>query len=258
MELGQLIELLKKKLEDLRKNASIRDFDGGTFRAWAQDVETILIRGLGDRSTRLLAHFYRAIRGLPMPDNLIDPGYQEPIYRERFENKLPEVEAVLESIIWELEMFGLPDAHIETEIGREKPKVFIAHGGLSPALFRVRDFLSILGAEPVIVEDLPSMGMAVDDKVEYYLGQADCAIILATSDEGKPTARQNVIHEIGLAQSKFPNRIVYLLEDGVEFPSNIHPRVWERFNQDNMENVFMRIATELGAFGILKAVKPRE
>lgn len=75
MELANVIGLLKNKLEELRKDASIRDFDGGGFRAWTHGVEAILIRGIGGRGTRLVAQFRGATRGLPMPDSIIDPGY---------------------------------------------------------------------------------------------------------------------------------------------------------------------------------------
>ena len=139
------------------------------------------------------------------------------------------------------------------------PKAFISHGKESKALIKIQQFLSALGIQPIIVEAQPSLGKAVDDKVNYYLDQADFTVILATGDdsiESKLHPRQNVIHEIGLAQNKHAERIIYLLEEGAEFPSNISPKVWERFNQENMENAFLRINIELRAFGILKAVKP--
>jgi len=141
----------------------------------------------------------------------------------------------------------------------EPPKAFIAHGKESPALIELRDFLDAMGLQPLIVEDQPSKGKAVDDKVEHYLGQADCAIILATADDeiaGKSHPRQNVIHEIGLAQKTFPERIIYLLEENAEFPSNVSPKVWQRFTQESMAHAFIAVARELTAFGIIRAVKP--
>jgi len=67
-------------------------------------------------------------------------------------------------------------------------------------------------------------------------------------DEKPDKVEHNVIHEIGLAQKTHAGNIIYLLEEGVEFPSNIRPKVWESFNQDNMENVFVYIVKELRAF----------
>ncbi len=83
-------------------------------------------------------------------------------------------------------------------------------------------------------------------------------IILATGDDefkGKLHPRQNVIHEIGLAQKSHPGKIIYLLEEGAEFPSNINPRVWEHFRQRNMISAFLCIIRELRALGILLAVR---
>ncbi|MCX5994564.1 MAG: nucleotide-binding protein [Chloroflexi bacterium] len=138
------------------------------------------------------------------------------------------------------------------------PKAFIAHGKESVALDKLSRFVFELGIEPVVVKKKPSRGKALDDKVEFYMEETDCAIILATGDdeiEGKLHPRQNVIHEIGLAQKTFPDRIIYLLEKGAEFPSNIEPKVWESFTQESMDEAFIAIARELKAFGLIKATK---
>jgi len=138
------------------------------------------------------------------------------------------------------------------------PKAFLSHGKESKALVTVAEFLRSLGVEPVLVEDQPSLDKTVDDKVKYYLGQADFVVILATGDDeigGKLHPRQNIIHEIGLAQNTHAGRILYLLEEGAEFPSNIRPKVWQAFKQENMENVLLYIVRELRAFGILGPVK---
>ncbi|MFA5309972.1 MAG: TIR domain-containing protein [Dehalococcoidales bacterium] len=139
------------------------------------------------------------------------------------------------------------------------PKAFISHGKKSEVLSKLEAFLFAIGIEPIIVSKQPNLDKTVDGKVEYYLDQADCVIILATGDDifdGKPHARQNVIHEIGLAQITHPQKIVYLLEETTEFPSNIRTKVWESFNRDNLENVFTHISRELREFKILNATKP--
>lgn len=159
---------------------------------------------------------------------------------------------------------GIRDEHgnpIEKlqSIDTEPPKAFISHGKKSVALTKLEEFLQALGVEPLIVKEKPSLDKTVDDKVNYYLDQADCVIILATGDdkiEDKLYPRQNVVHEIGLAQKPHKGKIIYLLEEGAEFPSNIRPKTYERFKQRNMQDAFFYTAKELRAFGILKAVKP--
>jgi len=151
---------------------------------------------------------------------------------------------------------------LTSPIGKSKfevPKAFVSHGKESAALRKLEEFLHNLGIIPLIVKEQPSLDKTVSGKVEYYLNQADFVIVLATGDdefEGKLHPRQNVIHEIGLAQNTHPGKIIYLLEEETEFPSNISPKVWERFKQRNMLNAFLCILRELRALGILLAIKP--
>ncbi len=144
-------------------------------------------------------------------------------------------------------------------IETEPPKAFISHGKESRALTKVAEFLRTIGIEPIIVEERPTLDKALPDKVDFYLNLSDLVVIVATGDdkiEGKLYPRQNVIHEIGLAQKTHAGKIIYLLEEKTEFPSNIRTKVWETFSQDNMENVFQYIVLELKEFGIAKTIKP--
>ena len=149
-------------------------------------------------------------------------------------------------------------------VDTEPPKAFISHGKESAALRKLREFIETLGIEPLIVKKRASLDKDVPDKVNLYLNQADFVIILATGDDivkdkrtGKEVIqpRPNVIHEIGLAQKAHPGRIIYLLEEGAEFPTNIRPRVWERFKQRDMMDVFLGMVRELHEYGILKIIK---
>ncbi|MBI4303635.1 MAG: nucleotide-binding protein [Chloroflexi bacterium] len=148
---------------------------------------------------------------------------------------------------------------VSVELSVESPTAFISHGKESNALTKTESFLRALGIEPLIVKDQASLDKDLGVKINHYLGQADFVVILATGDdkiEDKLCPRQNVIHEIGLAQGTHAGKIIYLLEEGAEFPSNIRPKVWQTFRQENMENAFERIAIELREMKILKAVKP--
>lgn len=144
------------------------------------------------------------------------------------------------------------------------PSVFISHGKESVALQKLKEFIETLGIEPLIVKKQASLDKDLPDKVNLYLNQADFVIILATGDDtvrDKKTGaeiiqpRQNVIHEIGLAQKTHAGRIIYLLEEGANFPSNIRPKVWESFKQRNMMDAFLGIVRELRAYGILKVIR---
>lgn len=136
-------------------------------------------------------------------------------------------------------------------------KAFIAHGGDSPALRKLKAFLESLDVQPLVVEEQPSEGRSVGEKVDWYSKQADCAIILATKGDidvrtGGFIPRGNVLMEIGKLQELFGNKIVYLLQSGTKFPTNVSEKVWTQFSPQSMDNAFITVARELRAFGILE------
>jgi hypothetical protein len=119
--------------------------------------------------------------------------------------------------------------------------VFITHGG--PSFFHVSavgDLLNESGFVPVIVQELPSFGLSVNEKVRSWMRICPSAIVLATADSQsaykKSRTRQNIVHEIGMLQAMptIQNRIVYLKEPGVQFSSNIA----ERCGSSLLRNVF--------------------
>lgn len=165
-------------------------------------------------------------------------------------------EGILRAAIDQLTQVGL--SVIEEERGyltsTAQRKIFISHGKITPALDKVERYIRVLGFEPIIVGRLPSEGKAVDDLVEERMTECQCVVILATCDdqvEDYYQPRPNVMHEIGLAQEKLGNRIIYLKEKGCSFSSNTQPKVWEDFTQDNLEAAFEKIAKELRAFKLI-------
>lgn len=151
---------------------------------------------------------------------------------------------------------AFPDSQESPKKITAPANIFISHGKESEALNLLRDFIRALGQIPVIVMEKSSQGMSLDDKVLAYMRTCSAAIILATGDDKLQGTeyfhpRQNVIHEIGMAQEILTNRITYLLEEGTEFPNNIAPKVYEPFTKDNLSKAFIAIVRDLRAFGIL-------
>lgn len=136
-----------------------------------------------------------------------------------------------------------------------RPKAFISHSGNTPALTELRDYLDELGINKLLVIRKPNLDRTINEKVKAYLDEADFVIILATGDSrdrnNNLIPAGNVIHEIGLAQgqSKFKGKIIYLLEEGAEFPSNIKPKAYIRFNRNNIEHKFGDIIKEIKKMG---------
>jgi predicted nucleotide-binding protein len=100
-----------------------------------------------------------------------------------------------------------------------------------------------------------SEGLSVDDKVDKYIKKCAASIILYTPDDelkdGSFLPRQNVIHETGILQREMPDKIVYLKESSVILPTNITPKVYASFLNDNLTEAFIQIIKEFKSFGIL-------
>lgn len=142
------------------------------------------------------------------------------------------------------------------------PKAFIAHGGPSPALDKLCNFLRALGVVPLVAELQPSQGRLTEQQVDEQMSHASCAIILATygyivdARTSQRHPRLNVIDELGRCRRVFLDKIILLLEKRVELSSNVSGIVYERFVPQSMDKAFTKVAKELVAFGIIKAVKP--
>lgn len=243
------IPLIKQKLEEADDPALAND--EYKFERWVQEVERILARRFGQDSRELdnfTASLHREVRVQRSFDDEEDTGYRK--------RQIAHGKATLEAILSGEETLGTVEMREATTSSR--PKAFIAHGGETKALEKLKSFLDGLGIEPLIAEQQASEGRSVDEQVEWCLDNADCAIILGTADDkelkdGKLYPRRNVHIEIGRVQERFPGRVVYLLEEGASFPSNISEKVYERFTQENVEKAYLKIAKELKAFGIIRA-----
>ena len=116
------------------------------------------------------------------------------------------------------------------------------------------DLLDALDLTPVVSIFMPSLGLSVHDKVQKCMGICGSAVVLATPDEETPAqttrVRSNVEHEIGMLQSSpnIGNRIVYMKDPRVQFPSNFREKVWIPFERDRISESFVPLVRELRAF----------
>jgi len=254
MDKQRAIELLKKKSKEAVSVASLPR-NNNEYLPWRRNIEDILESAFGSTSSvykRVTDIFAKPIKGTP---TMLQRAYVARVHTIQL-----EIESIIQNAkILEIEekpsVIKVPPQDVLQEV---PPKAFISHGKESPALRKLKEFIETLGMETIIVKKQASLDKDLPDKVNLYLTQADFVIILATADdkvEDKLQPRQNVIHEIGLAQKTHPGKIIYLLEEGTEFPSNIRPKVWESFKQRNMMNAFLGIVRELRAYGMLKVTK---
>lgn len=250
------ISALKQKLEELKELIAKgvylnRGYYNYYFGKWHSETWYILASIYGEKSKEI-SRFETAAR-LPAGKAT------EAQWRKHRRSAMLRTAAELEAILSAPRILSKPKKR-QPAISA---KAFIAHGGRTEVLNKVQTFLSALGIIPLIVEDEPSKGLSVDKHITQCLKKADCAIILGTADDknlkdGKLYPRPNVCIEIGRVQERFPNRVIYLLEEGATFPSNVAEKVYERFTQNNAEKAFLKIVRELKVFGILKAVAIRK
>lgn len=253
----QAIAVLKKYLDKARGLGVYPPYSSVHVR-WLQNVDLDLARLF--TTTSGIYHNWKAINWRYTGTFLASAWEKDEVERsknlEAYHQGLEIAEGIIQSAIDQLEQVGIQG--IEDEKDYVTPsmnkRIFISHGKHTPALDRVERFIRALGFVPVIVAREPSLGKSVDDLVEEQMTGCLCAIVLATKDDQVQNyfqPRPNVIHEIGLAQEKFRDRVIYLKEEGCKFPSNVQPKVWEDFAQESLENVFEKIVKELRGFKLL-------
>jgi len=150
----------------------------------------------------------------------------------------------------------------------QKPKIFVVYGHDPKAKAELEAMLRRWELEPLILDQLPSEGQTIIEKLEKYTNEdVQFAVILATPDDegyarGKPDekkfrARQNVVLELGLLLSKLGRaRVAILLKNQqeTERPSDIQGLIYFPFN-DNVEETKVYLAKEMSRQGLRITVK---
>ena len=119
---------------------------------------------------------------------------------------------------------------------RRLSQVFIVHGRDLASVLDLKNFLqNRLGfAEPIVLADKPSEGMAIIEKFEHYAAQADIAFVLLTPDDigylashsesYKLRPRQNAVFELGYflgLMRRHSGSVILLHKGDLEIPSDI-------------------------------------
>lgn len=137
-------------------------------------------------------------------------------------------------------------------------KVFIVHGHNHALRNEVELLVKQLDFEPIVLFKEPNLGDTVIEKLFRKMDDASFAIVLYTKcDEGKaveedhlkPRARQNVVFEHGLMCGLIGRkRVVALVEDGVEIPSDLSGIIYIRI--DEAKRWQFDVAREMKAAGL--------
>jgi len=147
--------------------------------------------------------------------------------------------------------------------GKANPRnVFVVYGHDATARTALEAMLRRWGLTPLILDQLPSGGQTIIEKLESVRRDANFAFVLATPDDegnraGHPDekafrARQNVVLELGMMLSMLGrDRVAILLKDQVnmERPSDIQGLIYIPF-KDDIREAALTLAKEINARGI--------
>ena len=142
-------------------------------------------------------------------------------------------------------------------------KIFVVYGHDNNARTQLEAMLLRWRLEPVILDQLPSEGQTLIEKLEKYTaGDIPFAVVLATPDDegnsrGRPDeckfrARQNVILELGLLLNKLGRARVGMFlkeQEKMERPSDIQGLIYLPF-VDNVEESKLLLAKEMQKQGL--------
>ncbi len=140
--------------------------------------------------------------------------------------------------------------------------VFVVYGHDDKAKNDLEVMLRRWGLEPLILDQLPSEGQTIIEKLEKYQADVKFAVVLATpDDEGHRAgrgdekafrARQNVVLELGMLLSRLGrSRVAILMKDqkDMERPSDIHGLIYIPFKDDLQKETGTILAKEMAAQG---------
>jgi predicted nucleotide-binding protein len=167
---------------------------------------------------------------------------------------LAQAKTLLRAMINEIneaEIASLPKAAKTSKRAETiKGNVFIGHGR-SPLWARLHLYLqNELGLGVVNFESESRTGDSVVSILTKMLAEANFAILILTADDetatGSMRARQNVIHEVGLFQSRLGfNRAILLKQEGVEDFTNVAGLQYIPFSDNKIEQSFMSCVEHL-------------
>jgi predicted nucleotide-binding protein len=162
---------------------------------------------------------------------------------------------------------GLDTGIAAAAVGQPAPvgtsrKIFVVYGHDPGARAQLDAMLRRWELEPLILDQLPSSGQTIIEKLDSVRRQANFAVVLVTPDDeghakGKPEekafrARQNVVLELGMMLAHLGrSRVAILMKSDVsmERPSDIQGLLYIPF-KDDVEEAKVTLVKEMAEQGI--------
>jgi predicted nucleotide-binding protein len=142
--------------------------------------------------------------------------------------------------------------------------VFIVYGHDANVREQLELLLRRMKLEPIVLQNLPSGGQTIIEKLETCSDVTFACVLLTPDDEGhiagqpeqrRPRTRQNVVLELGMFLAKLGRKRVAILHKGnVELPSDISGLLYIPF-RERVDEVKERVAAELQEAGFQINIK---
>jgi predicted nucleotide-binding protein len=143
-------------------------------------------------------------------------------------------------------------------------RVFIVYGHDANVREQLELLLRRMKLEPIVLQNLPSGGQTIIEKLETCSDVTFACVLLTPDDEGhiagqpeqrRPRTRQNVVLELGMFLAKLGRKRVAILHKGnVELPSDISGLLYIPF-RERVDEVKERVAAELQEAGFQINIK---
>lgn len=164
---------------------------------------------------------------------------------------------------------GKNKAEVQAVLKKETPaaqavkrKVFVVYGHDPTSRTQLEAMLRRWGLEPLILDQLPTEGQTIIEKLEAAIAQASFGVVLATPDDeghraNRPDekayrARQNVVLELGMLLAKLGRQNVAILlktQENMERPSDIQGLIYIPFKDDVEKDAGVTLAKTMAARG---------
>jgi predicted nucleotide-binding protein len=141
-------------------------------------------------------------------------------------------------------------------------KVFVVYGHDLALRGQLEAMLRRWNLEPLILDQMPSEGQTIIEKLENYTNEVNFAVVLATpddegykaghTDEKAFRARQNVVLELGMLLSKLGRKKVAIIlkqQENMERPSDIQGLIYIPFKDNLEKDAGLLLAKEMHAQG---------
>ena len=139
-------------------------------------------------------------------------------------------------------------------------QVFVVYGHDTSARTEVDAMLRRWGLEPLILDQLPSQGNTIIEKLEHYQQGVEWAVVLLTPDDlgypaldpskSAPRPRQNVVLEMGMLLSQLGRQKVAMIykksDPPMELPSDIQGYIYIPY-ETRADEVGQQLAKEMAA-----------